>query len=83
MQPARPFPPTGSVFLDARGEGRAMRVSWHHESGLVVVSLWRENLCTASFRLPVEEVPELVALLCEGLDAACPPASAPGRASSA
>jgi hypothetical protein len=47
-----------------------MRVTWHHESGLVVLSLWRDNVCAGSFRLAVDEVPALVTLLRDGLDAA-------------
>lgn len=70
MATARPLPETGSIFVDARGAGRAMRVSWHHESGLVVLSLWRDNVCAGSFRLAVDEVPELIELLRAGLDQA-------------
>lgn len=56
------------MFVDARGQGRALRVSWHHEAGLVVLSLWRENVCAGSFRLAVDEVPALIDMLREGLD---------------
>lgn len=70
MPTARPLPATGEIFLDARGGDRAMRVSWHHESGLVVLSLWRDNVCAGSFRLAVDEVPELISLLRSGLDTA-------------
>jgi hypothetical protein len=66
----RPLPESGSIFLDARGGDRALRVSWHHESGLVVLSLWRDNVCSGSFRLGVDEVPDLIALLRGGLDVA-------------
>lgn len=66
----RPLPSTGEVFLDARGGNRAMRVSWHHDAGLVVLSLWRDNVCSGSFRLAVDEVPELIELLRSGLDTA-------------
>jgi hypothetical protein len=68
MPTARPLPETGSIFLDARGGDRALRVSWHHEAGLVVLSLWRENVCAGSFRLTIDEVPELIDLLRAGLD---------------
>jgi hypothetical protein len=34
---------------------------------VVVLSLWRDNVCAGSFRLAVEEVPELIALLRAGL----------------
>lgn len=70
MPAARPLPESGSIFLDARGGDRALRVSWHHESGLVVLSLWRDNVCAGSFRLAVDEVPDLIALLRGGLDVA-------------
>ena len=75
MHRARPAPRAGEVFLDARGSGRTLRVSWHQEAGVVVLSLWRSGVCTATFRLPVDEVPDLVEALRGGLsqayDAAC------------
>lgn len=67
MVAVRPFPETGSIFLDARGGDRALRVSWHEESGLVVLSLWRENVCAGSFRLDIDEVPGLIEMLRAGL----------------
>jgi hypothetical protein len=70
MTAARPLPEVGSIFLDARGADRALRVSWHSEADVVVLSLWRDNLCAASFRLGIDEVPDLIALLRRGLDTA-------------
>lgn len=70
MTTARPLPLTGSIYLDARGGDRALRVSWHNEAGLVVLSLWRDNVCSGSFRLTVDEVPELISMLRAGLDEA-------------
>jgi hypothetical protein len=70
MSAARPLPELGSIFLDARGSERALRVSWHSEADVVVLSLWRDNLCAASFRLSIDEVPELIAMLRDGLDRA-------------
>ena len=67
MPAVRPFPQQGSIFLDARGDDRALRVSWHEESGLVVLSLWRDNVCAGSFRLAIDEVPALIELLRAGL----------------
>jgi hypothetical protein len=67
MPAARPMPETGSIFLDARGADRALRVSWHSEADVVVLSLWRDNLCTGSFRLAIDEVPDLIDLLRGGL----------------
>ena len=34
----------------------------------MVLSLWRGNVCTGSFRLAVDEVPELIEVLRAGLD---------------
>ncbi len=70
MPAARPLPETGSIFLDARGRDRALRISWHTDAAVVVLSLWRDNLCTGSFRLSVDEVPDLIDLLRTGLDQA-------------
>jgi len=70
MAKARPLPEQGSIFLDARGDDRALRVSWHHENGLVVLSLWRENVCAGSFRMAIDDVPDMIATLRAGLDRA-------------
>ena len=70
MSAARPLPALGSIHLDARGNDRALRVSWHSEADLVVLSIWRDNVCTASFRLSIDEVPELIDMLRTGLDRA-------------
>lgn len=58
------------MFLDDRGGHRSLRVSWHHETGTVVLSLWRGGVCAATFRLAADEVPALVETLRAGLDAA-------------
>jgi hypothetical protein len=62
-----PLPAQGDVFVDARGTGRGMRVSWHHEQGVVVVSLWRADTCVGTLQLTHEEVPRLIATLADGL----------------
>jgi len=78
MSPSRKGLEPSSIFVDARGEGRAMRVTWHREGprssdpdgeGLVVLSLWRDNVCAGSFRLAASEVPALVETLTRGLSA--------------
>jgi hypothetical protein len=63
----RPLPELGSIYLDARGLDRALRVSWHHDAGLVVLSLWRDNVCAGTFRLAIDEVPGLIEMLRSGL----------------
>ena len=70
MASVRPLPPTGSVFLDPRGADRALRVSWHGEAGVVVLSLWRDNVCAGSFRLAAAEVPGMIEVLRDSLDSA-------------
>ena len=70
MADTRPIPAAASIFLDARGADRALRVSWHTEADLVVLSMWRENLCVGSFRLAIDEVPDLIAFLSSGLGSA-------------
>ena len=61
------LPARGEVMLDARGSARALRVSWHHEEGIVVLSLWHEGVCTGSFRLDRGDVPTLIDSLVSGL----------------
>ena len=73
MAQPRPLPRTGAVFLDPRGEDRSLRVSWHPEADVVVLSLWRDNLCAGTFRLAVDEVPDLIDLLRTGLAVNEPP----------
>ena len=60
-------PRTGAVFLDPRGQDRSLRVTWHQEAQIVVLSLWRENVCAGSFRLAIDEVPALIEMLRSGL----------------
>jgi hypothetical protein len=59
--------PQGEVFLDARGNGRAMRLTWHHESDLVVLSMWRDGMCAGTFRLAKEDVNPFIDALIDGL----------------
>jgi hypothetical protein len=60
----------GEVFLDARGDARALRVSWHRDVGVVVLSLWRGQVCVGTFRLAMDEVPVLIEALRAGLNEA-------------
>ena len=67
MGQVRPIPTLGGVFRDTRGGGRALRVSWHVEDGLVVLSLWDGPRCTGTVRLAAEDVPALLDALALGL----------------
>ena len=64
------------VFVeDARRNGQFLRVTWHGEQKQFVVSNWEGNLCVGATRVPVEDVPDLVSLLVEGLADATAPAA--------
>jgi hypothetical protein len=67
------FPASGEIIPDQRGDGRWMRVTWHHDADVVVLSLWRETGCIGTMRLDRSQVPELVTALVDGL--AEPPAA--------
>jgi hypothetical protein len=70
-----PLPACGDVFLDACAPEKGMRVTWHQEVGLVVVSLWRGNTCPSTMRLAPQDVPRLISALAGGLAAAYPDAA--------
>jgi hypothetical protein len=63
------MPLRGRWAWDARGEGRAVRVSTHVEAGLLNLSLWRGETCVGTARLAPEDVAQLVTGLTEGLAA--------------
>jgi hypothetical protein len=77
--PVVPLPLRGDVFLDARGQDRGLRVTWHHESGLVVVSLWRADTCVGTLQMRREEVPRLISALANGLAEGYPVAEDPAQ----
>lgn len=64
------LPPDGAVFADVRGADRAMKVSFHTDRDLVVLSIWHGDTCAGTLQLAVEEVPELIAMLGGGLEQA-------------
>ncbi|RNL78826.1 hypothetical protein [Nocardioides marmorisolisilvae] len=62
------LPAHGDVFLDARDDGRAMRLSWHTEAGgMAVLSIWRAGTCVSTFQLGREDIPDLIDTLVRGL----------------
>jgi hypothetical protein len=62
----------------ARANSRAVRVSPHPASGLVTLSLWREDRCVGSLRLSASEVAGLVGKLTGALAELQDPGSAGG-----
>jgi hypothetical protein len=70
------LPNTGDVFEDVRGHDRRMRVTGHPQRGTVVVSLWVDRICRASFQLPASDLPRLRDALA-AMEFAEPPADPP------
>jgi hypothetical protein len=54
---------------DTRGDGRALRVTWHPDDGVVVLSVWRGNVCAATARIATEDVADVLEVLAAGLGA--------------
>jgi hypothetical protein len=68
----------GEIFTDVRGEDRTMRISHHSDRDVVVVSLWLDGICRASFRLASGDVDRFTeALLAMRPAPIEPPVSAP------
>jgi hypothetical protein len=77
-----PFPFTADVFLDVREGSRALRVTDHPESGLVVVSIWHGDTCAASAHLTHAEAARLIGMLAEVLAGQAGPGRAHASAAS-
>jgi hypothetical protein len=58
-------PPAGICSWTSAGAG--LRVSWHPERDLVVLSVWQGDRCVGTFRMPVRDVPRLSGLLAAAL----------------
>lgn len=69
-----PLPTLGDVFADVRADQRGMRVSYHREADVLVISLWAGRTCRATFQLAGAEVARLSTLLKDVLAAAEKPA---------
>jgi hypothetical protein len=61
----RQLPVGRALFVDERGVG--LRVTWHPERGIVNVSVWRENRCTETFWLSLEDAGRLASFLVTGV----------------
>jgi hypothetical protein len=58
-------PARRALFADARGAG--LRVTWHDDADVVVLSLWRDDRCTGTIRLPPAEAARLAGFIVEHL----------------
>ena len=59
-------------FVDPRSPVRRMGVANHADHGLVILSLWTGDTCTATFRLPSVEAARMIGVLADGLVEAIP-----------
>jgi hypothetical protein len=79
--PERPGPaasgPSAAWFADDRGVERRLKVTWHPQRRMFVLSVWHRDTCTATFRLPLGEALRLVSTLVEGLGRAAASPYAP------
>ena len=72
------LPQRQAVLVDERGV--SLRLTWHGERDQVVMSIWHDGTCAASFRLPIEEAPRMAGFLMAAMGdwtdgiAAAPPA---------
>ena len=57
-------------FSDERSPSRRLHVSWHPAERLIVLSIWREDRCTASFRMPVQDAGRLIAAAADAMSRA-------------
>jgi hypothetical protein len=61
VENVRGLPTRRDVFIDQRGAG--LRVTWHPEQDMVVLSVWHDDRCVGTFRMPIQDVPRLSGLL--------------------
>lgn len=59
------------VMLDDRGTG--LRVTWHPEPGIAVLSLWRADRCVGTFRAAPADMAALISFLSTVLARAADP----------
>jgi hypothetical protein len=67
MTVVQALPSHGDVFFDVRDDGRSLRVNWHSDQDLAVLSTWRHGSCVATCHVARADVPSLVAQLVNGL----------------
>jgi hypothetical protein len=72
MGDVSPIPQQGAVFFDPRDEGRFLRVSFHEDQSVFVLSWWRESTCLGTFHLAPDEAPRLIHAIASGLTTAVP-----------
>ena len=68
---SRPSPRVSEAwFSDHRSPARRLHISWHGAERIIVLSIWHENRCTASFRLPVQDAGRMIAAVADAMSRA-------------
>lgn len=49
------------------GRGTALRLSWHPDETIAVLSLWREDRCVGTFQAKPSDLARVIAFLAEAL----------------
>jgi hypothetical protein len=55
-----PLPRAGHVFIDSVDPNHWLRVSWHEDERLFVLSTWSNGRCDASFQLDAVDAVQLM-----------------------
>lgn len=66
MAEVHPFPRQRREFI-TDGERSELRATWHNDSGYVVISLWRAEVCVATSHLTPGEAARLSGFITNGL----------------
>jgi hypothetical protein len=56
-----------TIVSDPWGDGRCLRVAWHPEQSVVVLSHWHEDVCVATSTVALADLPRLMALLADAV----------------
>ena len=67
MDKVSPLPQHGAVFFDPRDDDRQLRVSYHSEQDVFVISHWRREVCLGTFRLPAADAARFVHVMVTSL----------------
>jgi hypothetical protein len=62
-------------FTDERSPTRRLHVSYHWAEAMIVLSIWLEDRCTASFRMPLRDAGRLIASVADAMGRALSPPS--------
>jgi hypothetical protein len=68
---SRPSPRVSEAWFNGeRLPSRRLHVSWHGAERLIVLSIWHEDRCTASFRMPVQDAGRMIAAVADAMSRA-------------